>query len=674
MKLEDISFNHIKILRTVNDCQSFSKAAVELDYSQSLISKKVKQLEDYFGTRLLTRSPGKIRLTNKGKKLIAKTNELFDGMKDLQQEFQTSFNGVEEELIVGITPLLAETWLEKYSRRFSLCFPRKKIRKKITLSHDFSASSKESSLSLLINNYSAYRAHPCKRLQTYRLLLINFNANGENYSVNSIGVKDIDFSSVVLLEEIYQDLFENQRSDRNSLSRSLIVNSYGEVIELAATKGKSTILPEYCLSELQKKQNVHHLVIHGTSEYGIYIHVPHNSELLVLAEGLVRSFRLEQNVLEEKADTNLQFSHSSIDVEILRLGIQQDSIGQLIAGYGVKYVHEILQLSFLNYTNFRKLEVNREFKLQVNQFSSGELMNRLMKKGELDLCIMDDVSLLNNGSTFFDDLSFGSKLIGIASYNIFGEDISLVLPKSSTITSVYELKGKRISTLFGSNSHRFIITLLSLCGIGVNEDCLLINEDSRTASNSLANGNIDAHVCCETFATLLEDYNHSKRLHHAHNFNIRLPSLRGIVCRSQFIRENPKYIIAYLHNLAIANYWFTTNPVDAARTLSQLTNINSAQVFKFFSSGFGTRIDPTLKPQWSWLLKTLNRRLEGHYGISKFDVDFWIDDYFLRLIYNLLGFDYHFQQISFSSKLSNSYFADEIFSKYLEVLNMQPAS
>ncbi|MFM7354227.1 MAG: LysR family transcriptional regulator, partial [Microcystis aeruginosa] len=82
----------------------------------------------------------------------------------------------------------------------------------------------------------------------------------------------------------------------------------------------------------------------------------------------------------------------------------------------------------------------------------------------------------------------------------------------------------------------------------------------------------------------------------------------------------------------------------------------------------GNHTDPTLKPQWSWLLKTLNRRLDGQYGISLFDVDFWMDDYFLRLVYNLLELDYHFHQVSFSSQLSNGYFPEEKFNRYPQVL------
>ena len=219
-----------------------------------------------------------------------------------------------------------------------------------------------------------------------------------------------------------------------------------------------------------------------------------------------------------------------------------------------------------------------------------------------------------------------------------------------------------------------LLRLFDLCGYDISEDCTLIDEDSRTASNSLISGSIDAHICCETFALQLEKHKFAKRLERSPIANVRLPSLRGIVCRSEVIRDYPQAVITYLYYLIIANYWFSSSPIQAARKLSQFANFHPTQILHFFDGSFGSRIEPTLKPQWSWLLKTLNRRLEGRYGIAKFDVDFWVDDYFLRLTYSLLGLDYHFHQVSFTNEFSNSYFVDEKFSKYMEFLNAKIAS
>ena len=167
---------------------------------------------------------------------------------------------------------------------------------------------------------------------------------------------------------------------------------------------------------------------------------------------------------------------------------------------------------------------------------------------------------------------------------------------------------------------------------------------------------------------VLEEYSFIKKLPSEGTFGLTIPSIRGIVCRSQFIKENPKILVAYLHDLVVANYWFNSDSVRAIDVLSNLIDVRKTQLIQFFDPAFGNRIDPTLKPQWSWLLKTLNRRLEGKYGISLFDVDFWIDDYFLRLVYNLLNLDYHFHQVSFSSEFSSSYFVEEQFNRHMKVL------
>ncbi|NEQ54621.1 MAG: LysR family transcriptional regulator [Leptolyngbya sp. SIO3F4] len=676
MKLEDITLNHLKLLKAVHDCKSFSKAAKTMGCSQSLISKKVKQLEDYFGTRLLKRAPGSVTLTSKGERLITKAYGVCEEIEILYEEFQnTTFDQANQVLVIGTTSLLSAAWFKQYLHRIMLCFPERNIRQEVTNTNQFSLSG-QVKFDLLINNSSAYQSqHCCNRLQTHQLFFVDFGSEHQDQNRPIIFSDKIELNRVILLEEIYRDLIRGQSFKPDKLDTVLVVDDYQELLNTLVASRQATILPGFCLTLLQE-HNVYIRPIQGISEYGIYIHVPNSSELLVLAESLVRSFQLDQDTLDTQPKFYLQPTtqakppaHSMLP---LRIGLQRDSIGQIIAGYGVTYIAEQLRLSPPDYLSFPDAGIDRDLDLQVSMFASDDLMTRQMKQDEIDICILDDMALLRNGSTFFDDLSFGSKLIGMASYNISGQDISIVLPKSSEINSVYELKNKKISVLFGTNSHRFIITLFDFCGYDIDRDCTLINEDSRTASNSLVNDSIDAHICCETFALQLEKHKFAKRL--TSSQALRLPSLRGIVCRNEIMRDYPQTVITYLYYLIIANHWFLSNPIQAARKLSQFANVHSTQILHFFDVNFGNRIEPTLKPQWSWLLKTLNRRLEDRYNISKFDVDFWVDDYFLRLTYSLLGFDYHFQQVSFTNEFSNSYFVDEKFSKYVEFLNTRMVS
>ncbi|MBD2488456.1 LysR family transcriptional regulator [Aulosira sp. FACHB-615] len=670
IKLEDITLNHLKILKAVDDCGSFSKAAQKLGYSQALISKKVKQAEDFFGVVLLNRSPGSICLTNKGKKLISQTLNVVETVENLREEFHATFSAEGEDLILGATSLILEVWLKQYLQRFQLCFPGRNIKEIHTQNSSFFSHSQLLDIDLLLNSCSGYKEeHHCTRLTTHKMVLFSFGENKYFNEYRLIKINEIDWTEVVLLDEVHRELSKNGIL-LHQLSGVNILSSYQDVLKYASENQKSTILPDFCEADIISQYQVLTLTIQDVNEYGIYIHVPRFSELLISAEGLVRSFRLEQNNLESVPNVNLILGSSSAKEEnVLKIGIQRDSIGQFIAGYGTKYISDLQRSSSLiEQPIFKNIEINRDFELQILPCSSGEEMNHQMKRGELDICILDDISLLNNGSQFFDDLSFGSKLIGIASYNLLGQDVNIVLHKDSAINTVQELKGKRISTLFGSNAHRFIITLFDLYNMDVSKDCKLVNEDPQRASRSLANKTIDAYVCCHTFASILEGYAFVRKLPLSQTDSLRIPSIRGIVCRSQFIKENPKIVVAYLHDLLVANYWFNSSPIQATDLLTKVIDVRKNQINQFFNPVFGNRIDPTLKPQWSWLLKTLNRRLEGKYGISLFDVDFWIDDYFLRLVYNLLNLDYHFHQVSFASEFSSSYFLEEQFSRHMKVL------
>jgi molybdate transport repressor ModE-like protein len=673
MNPEDITLNHIKILKTVDDCGSFSKAAQKLECSQALISKKVRQIEECFGVKLLNRSPGAIGLTYKGRELIAQTHSVVETVERLQGEFQITLSTEGEDLFLGVSQL-SELWLEQNLHQFNLCFPGRDIKRILVKNGKFFSELHALKFDALINSLPAYKEkHHCTRLQTQHLLLIAFNSNSEPNRFatagNPLQLQDIDFTDVVLLDEIHQELLKHSSLDQYRLAQAVVLENYQQVLEYAAENQKLTILPEFCLPTLSSQYSVTAQLIQG-NDYGIYIHVPPFGELLISAESLVRSFNLNQYNLEQSSYIHYSYNRSILkESAVIRVGIQRDSLGQLIAAYGTKYISEQMKVSASEQFAIKDVVIDRNFSLQIIPYSSGEQINRQMKRGELDICILDDISLLNNGSCFFDDLTFGSKLIAIASYNLLGQDSSIILPQHSSIKSIDALKGKRIATLFGSNAHRYIVTLFESYGISISKDCELIDEDPRTAATNLLNGTIDAYVCCNTFAEIFTEYVSADVLVEDRTLSTKVPSLRGIVCRSQFLKENPKFVIAYLHDLVVANYWFSSNPERAIATLSSLIGINQKQINSFFNAKMGTRVDPTLKPQWSWLLKTLNRRLNGRYNISLFDVDFWIEDYFLRLVYNLLELDYHLQQISFSNELSNSYFMEEKFSKYANLCN-----
>jgi molybdate transport repressor ModE-like protein len=286
MNLGDITFNHIRILKAVDSCHGFSQAAKELGYSQALVSKKVKQLEEYFGTPLITRTPGASQLTNHGKRLISRTLYLCEDLEILKQDIGKPIDSLGEEVVVGITPLLSASWLKRFFHRFSMCFPDKKIVTVEAAGNSLFSGKQGDNIDLAINNLSAYQEdHPCTRLQTYRLVFIDLDRNGSHSGRGPIGIDDINFSDLLILDEIRQELLRGSAGQSGLINASKLVDHYEELLRVLVTSHGSTILPEFCLEDIPNISKDSWTYIHDLSEFGVYIHVPPLSELLVLAEG-----------------------------------------------------------------------------------------------------------------------------------------------------------------------------------------------------------------------------------------------------------------------------------------------------------------------------------------------------------------------------------------------------
>jgi DNA-binding transcriptional LysR family regulator len=66
-----LNLSHLQVLVVVADCQSFSKAALELDMSQSAVSNAISTLESQLGVVLFSRGRHGAQLTSVGEQVKA---------------------------------------------------------------------------------------------------------------------------------------------------------------------------------------------------------------------------------------------------------------------------------------------------------------------------------------------------------------------------------------------------------------------------------------------------------------------------------------------------------------------------------------------------------------------------------------------------------------------------
>ncbi len=99
--------NALRCLEAAARLGSFSRAAAELNITQSAISHQMRQLEDWFGTPLFTRQARTATPTEKGRELARTLTDAFDIIHNATKRAKAS----DTTLTVAALPSIATIWL-----------------------------------------------------------------------------------------------------------------------------------------------------------------------------------------------------------------------------------------------------------------------------------------------------------------------------------------------------------------------------------------------------------------------------------------------------------------------------------------------------------------------------------------------------------------------------------
>lgn len=103
------SLNGLKAFEAAARNESFSDAAAELFVSHAAISRHIKELEEYLGTQLFTRTGRGVALTEPGTRFGILLTPLFDQLADASRE--AAAVGDIRSLNVSVEPAFASRWL-----------------------------------------------------------------------------------------------------------------------------------------------------------------------------------------------------------------------------------------------------------------------------------------------------------------------------------------------------------------------------------------------------------------------------------------------------------------------------------------------------------------------------------------------------------------------------------
>ncbi|MBY6109957.1 LysR family transcriptional regulator [Halomonas sp. DP1Y21-3] len=99
---------------------SVTKAAEELNLTQSAVSKQIKKLEDMLGCALFRRVKQRLNLTDSGRSYVQVVTQTLDQLDSATRELRS---GVAEQVIVGAEPSFTSRWLLPRLSDFTLRHP-----------------------------------------------------------------------------------------------------------------------------------------------------------------------------------------------------------------------------------------------------------------------------------------------------------------------------------------------------------------------------------------------------------------------------------------------------------------------------------------------------------------------------------------------------------------------
>ena len=135
----------------VADLQSFRRAAVRLNTTQPNISARIAALEGALGVTLMTRDAGAVRLTAKGQELLAHARRVLDAT-DALIAASDSKSRIEGTLRLGVTEMIAQTWLHAYLRELRGLYPRLAVELTVDFSVQLEKGLTERAIDLALQN------------------------------------------------------------------------------------------------------------------------------------------------------------------------------------------------------------------------------------------------------------------------------------------------------------------------------------------------------------------------------------------------------------------------------------------------------------------------------------------------------------------------------------------
>lgn len=122
----------LQVFHTVARLLSFTKAAESLHMTQPAVTFQIRQLEEYFNTRLFDRTHNRISLTEAGEKVYEYSDRILGLYREMDNEIRLLTGEIIGVLVIGASTTVAEYFLPRLLGEFQALYPKVKLRLKVS--------------------------------------------------------------------------------------------------------------------------------------------------------------------------------------------------------------------------------------------------------------------------------------------------------------------------------------------------------------------------------------------------------------------------------------------------------------------------------------------------------------------------------------------------------------
>ncbi len=254
-----MTLTQLKYLIAVDTHRRFATAAEVCYISQPSLSMQIQKLEEELGLRLFKRDHYPVVPTSAGEKIIQQARVVLRESERIHKIARHQKDQLQQHLRIAVIPTLAPYLLPFFITDFSRQFPDVKLSVSELPTEDLLDSLKREQVDVGLMVTPSHEDHIEEHPLFYESFVVYLSEEHPFASKSEIGLKEIDLSEVLLVQEVHciRSQVINLCRDSGEISKHNIDYSAGSLETLkriVEIKNGVTILPELSTVDFTEKQ------------------------------------------------------------------------------------------------------------------------------------------------------------------------------------------------------------------------------------------------------------------------------------------------------------------------------------------------------------------------------------------------------------------------------------